>query len=61
MSIQELRSMNQICDTMQLSHFLNPLEEVVEDNDKDIFAYIVYNYSINKEIADEVDGEEIYE
>jgi hypothetical protein len=46
---------------MQLSHFLNPLEEVVEDNDKDIFAYIVYNYSINKEIADEVDGEEIYE
>jgi hypothetical protein len=49
--------MNQIHDAMQISAFLNPLEEVVTDDDEDILADIVLAHSIDEARAYETDEE----
>ncbi len=40
-SVRELRSMNKIHDAMRISLLLNPLAEIVKDDDRDIFVDIV--------------------
>ncbi len=56
--MRELRSMNKIHDAMCFSLFLNPLEEVVEDDDRDIFADIVQAHSINTVEVTEIEADE---
>jgi hypothetical protein len=49
--------MKEIHDVMQMNVFLNPVEEVVIDNDEDIFADIVLAHSIDEGRAYETDEE----
>jgi hypothetical protein len=49
--------MNEIHDAMRISQFLNPLEEVVVDDDEDILADIVLANSIDEARTYETDEE----
>ncbi len=56
-SIQKLQNMKEIHDAMRINVFLNPVEEVVTDDDEDIFADIVLTHSIDEGRAYETDEE----
>ncbi len=55
--VQRLHNMNEIHDAMRISQFLNPLEEVVVDDDEDILADIVLAHSIDEALTYETDEE----
>ncbi len=49
--------MNEIHDAMRISQFLNPVEEVVEDDDEDILADIILAHSLDEARSYETDEE----
>ncbi len=48
---------DEIHDAMRISQFLNPIEEVVEDDDEDILADILLDQSLDEARSYQIDEE----
>ena len=58
-SIQKLSDSDRICDAMAISQFINPSDEIIDDEDDEILERVVEAYAEGNEQDHETDEEEV--
>jgi ribosome assembly protein YihI (activator of Der GTPase) len=57
--ITELQKMGKIIEAIDTRSFINPVEEVIVDEDDDIIGHIVARFGLGKDAESEEDIEEV--